>query len=368
MMMRARVLTRNLVIAALLVACCPFIACCAHGFHARSDAGSRAIGGPDFVTARDGRLYLESRRYRFVGVNVYSLASFPPDSCKYYCGIAHTDQGVRDIMREVAEMGGNVIRIDAYQSFTEGGQDFSRLDFVIAEAKKRGIRLILTLENQWHDCTQGGYKFADWYRSGYRRPYGAYRLSFADYVRLVVGRYRDEPTVLMWQVMNEAESQNRIGAADPYALLTFAEEMAALVKSIDVRHLLSFGTTGVERPGSGGIYYGMLANIAGIDVVEAHDYGDDRQAMPDDIRRAQEVARLAGKPFFVGEVGISSPPLGREERAKLVMDKLEAGWDADFDGILIWSYRAGDGTNRDFDANDPLAAGIRRFTATHLAP
>lgn len=366
--MRARALIRTLIIAALLVASCPLVICCAHNFQARTDAGSRAIGGPSFVTARDGRLYLEGRRFRFIGVNVYSLASFPPDSCKYFCGIAHTDQGVRDIMREVAEMGGNVIRIDAYQSFTEGGRDFSRLDFVIAEARKRGIRLILTLENQWHDCTQGGYKYAEWYRSGYQRPYGAYRLSFTDYVRLIVRRYRDEPTILMWQVMNEAESQSRFGVADPYVLLSFAEEMVILIKDIDPRHLLSFGTSGVERPGSGGVYYAMLSNIAGIDVIEAHDYGDDRESLPEDIRQAQAVARRAGKPFFVGEVGISSPPLSREERARLVLDKLEAGWDADFDGILVWSYRAGDGTNRDFDASDPLAEGIRRFTSAHMTP
>ena len=79
---------------------------------------------PGFVAARDGRLFLDGRRFRFVGVNVYSLASFPPGSCKYFCGLAHSDARVEEIMREVAAMGGNVIRIDAYQSFTEGGTDF----------------------------------------------------------------------------------------------------------------------------------------------------------------------------------------------------------------------------------------------------
>jgi len=321
---------------------------------------------PGFVGAEDGRLLLDGRRFRFVGVNVYSLASFPPGSGKYYCGLAHGDQDVADIMREVAGMGGSVIRFSAYQAFTEGGTDFSRLDFVIAEARRHGLRLILTLENQWADCTRGGYKYADWYRSGYLSPYGGYRLSFVDYVRQIVGRYRDEPVILMWQVMNEAESASRWGLEDAAALLAFAGDVTALIKSLDRRHPLSFGTSGVDPPGSGGVTYSTLAGLPAVDVVEAHDYGSERESWPADIRDALAAAGSAGKPFFIGEVGIQSPPLSRAERAELIMNKLEAAWNADVDGVLVWSYRAGDGTHRDFDAADPLADQIRNFTAAHL--
>lgn len=321
-----------------------------------------------FVTAKDGRLYLDGRRYRFVGVNVYSLASFPPDSGKYHCGRAHSDEDVVAIMREVADMGGTVIRLDAYQSFTEGGTDFSRLDRLMVQARRHGLKLILTLENQWHDCTSGGYKYADWYRSGHRRPYGGYRLSFPEYVRLIVGRYRDEPAILMWQVMNEAESRTRLGLEDGDALLFFAEEMAAMIKGIDGRHLLSLGTIGVGRPGSGGANYALLAGMPGYDIVEAHDYHDETLPFPAAIQEAQAVAGRAGKPFFIGEVGVRSPPRSRQERAELTRVKLEAAWRADVDGMLIWSYRAGDGTNRDFDASDPLYDAVRDFTRTCRAP
>ncbi len=318
-----------------------------------------------FVTARDGRLYLDGRRYRFVGVNVYSLASFPPGSGKYFCGLAHSDREVEEIIAEVAGMGGRVIRLDAFQSFTLGGRDFSRLDLIIAAAARHGVRLVLTLENQWRDCTEGGYKYADWYRGGYARPYGAYRLSFVDYVRLIVTRYRGEPTILMWQLMNEAESQTRGGLDDPDALAAFAQHMAEVVKEADPSHLLSLGTSGIDRPGSGGFRFAALANTPGIDIIEAHDYGAEEQALPANVRLSRGVARSAGKPFFIGEVGISSPPLQPWQRALLIQDKLEAAWDADVDGVLIWSYRAGDGTNRDFDAGDPLAAALRLFVARH---
>ena len=321
----------------------------------------------EFVTARDGRLYLGGERYRFVGVNVYSLASFPPGSGKYYCGRAHSDQDVADIMREVAAMGGNVIRLSAYQAFTEGGTDFSRLDFVIREAGRHGLRLILTLENQWPDCTAGGYKRPGWYRSGYRAPYGGYPLSFVDHVRSIVSRYRDEPAILMWQVMNEAESVTGWGVDAPAELLAFAGNMTALIKSLDRRHPVCLGTNSIDRPGTDRDDFAALADVITVDVIDAHDYDDEDEPLPGDIREEQAIAGLAGKPFFIGEVGIPSPPFSRERRAELTRRKLEAAWRADVDGILIWSYRAGDGTNRDFDSRDPLAETVRRFTSSHLA-
>lgn len=316
------------------------------------------------VTAHDGHLRLDGRRFRFVGVNVYSLASAPPGADGFACGNRLTDDGVRELVREVADMGCNAIRLDAYQSFTDGGRDFSRLDLIIAEARRNGIRLILTLENQWADCTEGGYKYADWYRSGYRAPYGGYGRSFREYAALVARRYRGEPAILMWQLMNEAESRTVQGIEDPESLMAFTEDMASVMKDADPTHLLSLGTTGVARPGSGGAFYALLHQIEGIDVAEAHDYRAETQDMPREIWLSLLAARAIRRPFFIGEVGMDAPPLTREERAALVDEKMDAAWHEDADGILIWSYRAGDGGNKDFDLHDPLARVLRRFSST----
>jgi len=318
----------------------------------------------EIVTSREGHLWLGTARYRFLGVNVYSLASMAPGSDGFACGNARTDDGVREVLDEIAAMGGNAVRIDAYQSFTAGGTDFSRLDLILDEAMTRGIRVILTLENQWPDCTEGGYKYADWYRTGYRRPYGDYPLSYREHVARVVARYRDEPAVLMFQLMNEAESKTVQGLDDPEALFAFANDMAELVRGIDRVHVLSLGTSGVERPGSGGAFYALLHQIAGLDVVEAHDYHDDTVAMPRDVWLSLLSARAIRRPFFIGEVGMDSPPLTPTQRATLMIEKIEAAWHEDAEGVLVWSYRAGDGGNKDFDADDPLAAALRRFSRT----
>jgi len=33
----------------------------------------------------------------------------------------------------------------------------------------------------------------NWYISGYKSPYGGYALSYVDWVKLIVGRYKNEP-------------------------------------------------------------------------------------------------------------------------------------------------------------------------------
>ncbi|MEY4745314.1 MAG: hypothetical protein RL272_1259 [Candidatus Parcubacteria bacterium] len=323
-----------------------------------------APGREGIVSARDGHLWLDGRRYRFIGVNVYSLASAPPGSGGFACGNALGDDGVRQIIREVAAMGGNAIRIDAYQSFTAGGTDFSRLDLILREARENGVRVILTLENQWPDCTEGGYKYADWYRSGYREPYGAYPLSYREYVARVAERYRGEPAVLMWQLMNEAESRTVQGFDDPEALMAFTADMASVVRNADPDHIVSLGTIGVARQGSGGAFYALLHQIDGIGIAEAHDYHAETDEMPREVWLSLLAARAVGRPFFIGEVGMDAPPLTPSDRAGLIAAKLEAAWHEDVDGVLIWSYRAGDGGDKDFDIRDPLAGVIRRFSAT----
>lgn len=316
------------------------------------------------VTAEGAELRLDGRRYRFLGVNVYSLASFPSEDEGFVCGRAHADDAVRATLAEIEAMGCNAVRIDVYQSFTMGDTDFSRVDLILDEAIARGIRVIMTLENQWADCTEGGYKYADWYRTGYRAPYGDYALSFREHVRRIVSRYRDHPGVLMWQLMNEAESRTTLGIDDPEALMGFTADMAALVRSIDRRHPLSLGTIGVTRPGSGGAFYALLHQTPGIDVVEAHDYHADTDAMPREVWLSLLTARAIGRPFFIGEVGMDSPPLTPTQRATLISEKLEAAWHEGVSGVLIWSYRSGDGGNKDFHPDDPLAAALRRFSRT----
>jgi len=327
----------------------------------KSSQISESSDKQDIVTTAGGQLMLNGQRYRFVGVNVYGLAGFPANSDGYNCGKGYTDEQVIQILSEVAAMGANVVRVQAYQSFTQGGADFSRTDLIVDAARERGIKIIFTLENQWDDCTEGGYKYASWYKTRFRHPYGSYPSSFKDYARTFAKHYRDEPAVLMYQLMNESESVSSNDFPDPEAILAFAREMAATVKKADPTHLLSFGTSGILKPGTGGPFFALLHLVEGIDIVEAHDYRSERQGMPDVIRLALMTARQISKPFFIGETGIGSPPFSKTDRAYFLKRKLEAAWEEGVDGVLVWSYRSNDGSNKDFGPKDPFVFQLRRF-------
>jgi hypothetical protein len=333
-----------------------------------------ASAPPAFITAQGVDLFVGTQRFRFVGANRYDLASFAPGSGKFMCGRGYSDTDLDQLMGELATFAGaTVLRMWAFQSFTLGGTDWSTLDRAIATAKKHGLRLIFTLENEWQNCTTAdpasadGRKSAGWFGSGYKSPLGTAPLSYRDYVQLVVARYKDEGSVAMWQLMNEAES------SDAAALLAFATDMAQVVKTIDAKHLLSLGTIGTGQPGTQGSAYHDLYALPGLDVIEAHDYGAEAVAMPGPIGTDVTTAAGLGKPFFIGEAGIAAPSprytYSFTDRATYMDAKVKAHWAAGSDGFLVWSFydlAPDNWQGWDFGPTDPLAAVLKARAADPL--
>ena len=91
-------------------------------------------------------------------------------------------------------------------TFNTGNFGISRFDAVVASAKKHGIRLIVALTNNWSD-----YGGMDVYVSQLN-PGGTHDTfytnakvisAFENYITNFVGRYKDEPTILAWELANE---------------------------------------------------------------------------------------------------------------------------------------------------------------------
>lgn len=233
-----------------------------------------------FVGKSDTHFTLGGTPFHFVGVNMYNAAG---DPAIYSCGpwMANPDEELQQwFHRAKVESGATVVRFWAFQSYTAGGTDWSALDRVMRVASKEDMKVIPVLENQWDSCTEGGIKDATWYAGAYQRPYG-YPLSYRDYVRKVVERYRDNPAVFGWMLINEAESASAGGQEDPDALYGFARDMSAFVHALDTNHLVTLGVPGgAGKPGASGGHYGALHALPTIDFLTYHDYGFDDAAMP----------------------------------------------------------------------------------------
>jgi len=276
------------------------------------------------------------------------------------------------------DSGGRVIRFWAYQSYTKGGTDWRSFDRVMYLANKHDLKVIPVLENQWQDCTEGGYKQDDWYAGGYLKPYGAYTLSYKEYVDRVVERYKDEPAIAAWMLLNEAESKKADGSANPEALYTFTRDMSEAIKKVDKNHLVTLGTAGGGRPGISGENYEKLHSLDNIDFLDFHDYGANDQALPDStggdtssdtLSAAIDIAKKLYKPILVGEAGITacsshddSEPETAQSRAEKFDAKIDTFFKNDGAGYLIWMWHPSSECSYDFTTGDPLNDVLARYS------
>lgn len=136
-------------------------------------------------------------------------------------------------------------------AINDGANGMQKVDFVIDEASKRHLRLIIGFLDFW-TYTGGAQQMRAWYgsedKSGFFFQDPRTKRDYRSWVSYVVRRvnsltglaYRDDPTIMAWELMNE-------GNAEPVALrLAWTAEMSAYVKSLDPNHLVSSGHANVE--------------------------------------------------------------------------------------------------------------------------
>jgi len=326
-----------------------------------------------FVAVSDGRLTLGGSPFTFTGLNVWNAAA--PAAAPQFCG-APTD------LSSAADQFGSgvqVVRAWFFQRLATspgGDRDWTALDQALRAAGAHGLKVIAVLGNQWADCegyssAADGYKDEDWYRDGYRMtvPPGQ-RATYEQWVREVVSRYQDDPTIMMWQLVNEPEDASSLGGSCPpragAVLRSFARTMGREVKALDPRHLLGMGTIGSGQCGTSDQDYVALNAVPFLDVADYHDYSVD--PVPGDrwnglAARAREMAAL-GKPLIVGEVGIVPDQVGgTDARAALILLKVFADLRLGASGVLLWAWRPAEagGTNPsgyDIGPGDPALSAL----------
>jgi uncharacterized repeat protein (TIGR01451 family)/CSLREA domain-containing protein len=322
----------------------------------------------DFVTRSGTQLQLRGDPYRFTGVNVYNANN--SSGCWY----PMASGSILDDSIVALGGGGKVIRAWFFQALatSAGTRNWSGFDHTLAVLAARSKRVIVTLGNQWADCDgpnggAGAYKDEAWYTAGYTQPDPAGTVSYRDFVAEIVTRYRDNPTILAWQLMNEAEvkpseTSTVCSAGAAQILEDFATDVSGLIKSIDPNHLVSLGTIGGGQCGAQGAEYQDVHDVATIDLCEYHDYGSPTTPMPGDQWNGLQVrldqCNALNKPLIVGETGIRPQDVDGTlaGRAAAFDAKFDAQFDAGVVGQLVWAWNASGSLLDDFDIGpgDPV--------------
>lgn len=247
------------------------------------------------------------------------------------------------------------------------------LDYLLMEMGKRQMVAVLYLNNSWE--WSGGYGFYLFHAEEGVSPqpnidgydaYVEYAAKFAtneiahqlfyNHIRFILSRtnrytgvrYTDDPAIMSWQIGNEPR------AFAPEALPAFEQwlaEAAALIKSIDGRHLVSVGSEGAV--GSGGDYdsWTRICADPNIDYCNIHvwptnwgwarrdhvheDLGKACEKSAEYIARHVRIADSIRKPLVMEEFGyprndyaftLSSKTSDRDTYYKYIFNIMKDNW------------------------------------------
>ena len=286
----------------------------------------------NFVQVVDGQMVVGA------GLNTLKLKGFnyfPRDFAWTDFGDWPADR-VDFEMGQAQRLGANTLRVfvryDAFGGEAAGWSKQEGFTNVVRMAKAHGLYLLVSLFDGARKAPEADWD--NWPALG--TPGDAKDKA---YLAAVIGPWRDEPTILGWDVYNEPDQvtdkewrweehrSNRV---------LWLERMAAEVRRLDPNHLITVGVAMAESnllPGKGGV------NVLGmVDFVSVHyykrNYGNKSAA--DVLRDLRKVTR---KPILVEEAGDSTVDgtTGEEEQARflgVVMSDVQA---VDASGALVWT-------------------------------
>ncbi len=186
----------------------------------------------------------------------------------------------------------------------EGPDGMQKLDFLLAEARKRNLKLIVAFLDFW-DYAGGSQQMRAWYGSRDKNTFffqdARTKRDYKHLVKSILLRvntvngitYKDDTAIFAWELMNEPNIEPKSLA------LSWTSEMSAYVKSIDTNHLVTSGHGNVENLSD--------IDIPSIDFATWHGYpifykwtvGD----MDNRIVSYCHVAAKAAKPVLLEEFG-----------------------------------------------------------------
>lgn len=283
-------------------------------------------------------LTLAGQPFRVLGGNAYYLQQL----FSYAAANASMEAQALRALDDLSCLSMNVVRTMGFND----GQDMSSirktpgsyeeaglraLDRTVAEAKARGLRLILILTNNWPDF--GGLDaYAAWAGRSHDDFYGDATMQsyWKDYVSMLLARvntltgiaYRDEPAIFGWELANEMRCRACRGSD---RLVETVRALAVHIKAAGATQLVLDGGEGFDDApdayggisttypvaGEDGATFSRIRQIPELDLLSYHLYPESYGFTPNDVRiwidAHDRLAKAAGKLAYMGEFG-SDPP------------------------------------------------------------
>jgi mannan endo-1,4-beta-mannosidase len=239
---------------------------------------------PGFVRVEEGRFILEGKPYYYFGANFWHGAYLGADLVE---GDRERLGRELDLLKDheitnlriMASSELSDLEMSVRPAFLDGSgrrnEELLRgLDYLLVEMGKRGMKAVLTLNNYWQ-WSGGMAQYVSWLqgvpvidpdRSGdwhgfmmqSAEFYGdsAANAMYRAYIRDVVNRknslkgllYRDDPTIMAWQLANEPRPAPDAASDSVKAkqYVSWVHETAAFIHSLDPNHLVSTGNEGLS--------------------------------------------------------------------------------------------------------------------------
>jgi len=227
-------------------------------------------------------------------------------------------------------------------NYKEGG--FAWLDKVIGWARAAGIYVVLDFHavqgwqsSGWH-CDNPGGPPQFWVHSHFEDRAVALWEAIAS-------RYKDEPVVAMYGIMNEPETR------DTLRLNHFYYRVARAIRAIDTRHILNFDGNHYSQDfsqldppvDSNAVYASHLYVIPGLDDVrypgQVGEVIYDRAAIESLYRQRRDYCHRHGVPHWLSEFGpIYNQPDYLPDKLRVLADHLDI-IESYGDHWTIWNYK-----------------------------
>ncbi|MCB0650625.1 MAG: cellulase family glycosylhydrolase [Saprospiraceae bacterium] len=369
-----------------------------------------------FITVEDGKFVLDEKPYYFIGTNLWF---------GMWLGSAGAAGDRERLVRELDRLqalGVNNLRVTAgsegpvdapwrvqpavqYEAKKYDETLLEGLDFLLAEMDKRGMKAVLVLNNffQW---SGGMAQYVSW-ATGEPIPYPhleghswdefqqfsaqfysnkkAQQISKKFMKKLLRRRnsvsgiqYREDPTIMAWQLANEPRGFGQVPA-----YLEWADKTAGVIQRKDKNHLVSLGGEGKTSAESTGTDFENVSKSKNLDYLTAHLWAENwswyapdqpetfEQALVNSLAYLNDhiaIAGKLGKPLVFEEFGVSrdgrdydpeAPTILRDQYYTFFFDVLlqNISTGSAFMGCNFWSW-AGEGRPKEPGAfwkkGDPL--------------